>query len=100
MTGRRVHLEQIIGRIVRDADGKRVGRLQEVRGELRGDELELVEFHLGRAALLHRIGVPALKLLGIRRLPEPIRIPWERMDLSDPDHPKFDGSRDELKKRR
>jgi sporulation protein YlmC with PRC-barrel domain len=100
MTARRVHLERIIGRIVRDVDGKRVGRLQDVRGELRGEELELVEFHLGGAAILHRIGVPALKLLGIRPLPEPIRIPWDRMDLSDPEHPRFDGSRDELTKRR
>ena len=99
MTARRVHLERLIGRIVRDVDGKRIGRLQDVRGELRGEELELVEFHLGRAAILHRIGIPALKLVGFRKLPEPIRIPWEKLNLSDPDNPRFDGRRDELKKR-
>jgi len=99
MSGRRVHLERLIGRIVRDVDGKSVGRLQDVRGELRGEELELVEFHIGHAAILHRIGITALKLVGIPMLPEPTRIPWERMDLSDPDNPRFDGSRDELKKR-
>ena len=100
MTVRRVHLDRIMGRIVRDVDGRRVGRVQEVRAEWRGEELELVEFHLGGTALLHRIGLPALRLVGVRFDPEPIRIPWDRMDLSDPEHPRFDGSRDDLQKRR
>jgi len=82
----RVYVDELIGRLVRDADGAVVGRIFDVRAEERDGALEIVEFHVGAAAMLQRAGLSLLRVVGIERL-EPRKIPWDRLDLSDPRHP-------------
>lgn len=82
----RVYVDELIGRVVKDAEGNAVGRIFEVRAEETNGELVIVEYHLGTAAMLERAGLTLLRVVGIDRL-EPKKIPWDRLDISDPRHP-------------
>ena len=81
-----VYVDELIGRIVRDGDGNVVGRIFEIRAEEREGVLEIVEYHVGTAAMLERVGLSLLRVVGVERM-EPKTIPWDRLDLSDPRRP-------------
>lgn len=96
-----INVELLIGRKVVDSDGKKVGRIEEISAE-RGDESCAVEaYYVGTRALLVRIaqwaapsgasGYIESKML------RPFRIPWDQMDLSDPERPRTTVSRDQLR---
>ena len=91
MSTHRIRLDDLVGRKVRDAQGCIVGRLFEMRAEERDGELVVVEYFLGAHALAVRVGLSFLDLVGIER-PKPRRIPWDRLDISDPDAPRLLGS--------
>ncbi len=97
-----VKLELLLGRRVVDVDGVRVGRIEEVLAEREGDELLVTEFHVGTYGLLERlsifhIGTGLLRYLGGHAMSaKPHRIPWEKIDLSDPEHPRLTCSIAEL----
>jgi hypothetical protein len=82
----------VVGRVVHDRNGTRIGRIHDVRGELNGSELEIVEYLLGAAALWQRIGITALRLIGVPHEPHPKRIPWDQIDISDPEKPIYLGN--------
>jgi sporulation protein YlmC with PRC-barrel domain len=86
MKTRKVHLERLLGRQVRDTEGARVGRILSVRAERQGQECLIREYHLGAAALMARLGLSALRLAGWPRR-KPLVVPWDLLDLSDPDRP-------------
>ena len=105
---RELLLSNLIGRQVRDADGLKVGRIEELLARIElhehGNDYVVVEFHVGAYGLLEALtgGVFAQKLVqrmgsvvGYRRF----RIPWEWMDLSDPLHPRLNHTRAELEAR-
>ena len=79
-----VHLERLAGREVLDADGNHAGRLAEVHGEEQGKECVITHYTLVRgnrfAFYLHE--------LGLRRR-HTFRVPWEELDLSDPERPRL-----------
>jgi len=86
MAVREVHLQQLLGAVVRDRQGQRIGRLEEVRAEARGAHLEVVEWHLGSYALFERlsawrIGRAVLNVLGAAG--KAYRVPWDKLDLKD-----------------
>ena len=96
-----VHVERLLGRRVRDIDGAVVGRIEELRAETVDGELVVIEFHLGPAALLERIGRFALKLPFLALLPVPkwaYRVGWAFIDLADPDRPVLRCSRHDLRR--
>lgn len=91
-----VLLSDILGRTVFDADGQKIGRLEEMRAEIEllpdGVDYVIVEYHVGAFGSFEALGGGkfARQLL---RLLDPVvkcrrfRIPWEWMDLSDPTRP-------------
>jgi hypothetical protein len=86
MAVREVHLQQLLGALVRDRQGQRIGRLEEVRAEPRGAHLEVVEWHLGSYALFERlsawrIGRAVLNVFGAAG--KAYRVPWDKLDLKD-----------------
>jgi len=95
-----VHLELLLGCAVRDPDGKKAGRILEVRVEPEGEDRVVSEYLLGAAALRARLGLTAGRLFGwpVRR--EPLRIPWDLLDLRDPKKPRLKCTVDELKARK
>jgi hypothetical protein len=95
-----IHLELLLGRRVIDPDGEVAGRIEEVRASLHGEELLVDEYLLGPHALMERLSAsfasfPVLGSLGRRR--RPVKIPWNRLDLSDPEHPRLLCTLNELK---
>jgi hypothetical protein len=84
-----VHFELLLGRVVRDPDGKKAGRILAVRAESEGEDCVVTEYLLGAAALRTRLGLTAKRLFGwpVRR--EPLCIPWDLLDLRNPKKPRL-----------
>ena len=88
-----VNVELLIGRRVYDADGKNLGRIEEILAVEKGDDLVVSEYHVGTYGLFERLsgyhfGVGLLRFLGARaHVKDPKRIPWQELDLSDPERP-------------
>jgi len=86
-------VELLIGRKVLDEDGKTIGRIEEVLAIEKGEELVVSEYHVGKYGLKERLsvyhfGVGLLRFLGARaHVRDPKRIPWQELDLSDPQRP-------------
>lgn len=102
MATREVHLELLLGKRVLNPKGKPVGRIEEVRAEQQGDEWFVHEYLIGTAALLERlsawrIGLGILRLLGARKIHGGYSVPWDKLDLTDPEKPRLLCPLDELK---
>jgi sporulation protein YlmC with PRC-barrel domain len=87
-----INVELLLGRQVSDAEGRKVGRIQELRCD-RQDRDCLVESYLvGFSGLMHRLNAwPAWSFS--RLFPRISRyavyeIPWDQMDLSNPEKPR------------
>ena len=96
---REIRLDDLMGRVVHDADGARVGRIEELRAEWRGDECVVLEFHIGASALFERLGggrfwSACVRLCGGGSTPHVV--PWQHMDLRDVTHPRLTCRRSEL----
>jgi sporulation protein YlmC with PRC-barrel domain len=97
-----VHLEQLIGTRVIDADGARIGPIEEVIAEEQNDEWVIKEYVVGRVALIDRLSARVLSQQVLRffgaKTHDGYRVPWEQMDLSDPLRPRLRCAKQELKK--
>jgi hypothetical protein len=93
MVPREVRVELLLGREVVDRNGRPVGRIEEIQASWEGDRCLVQEFHLGPHALAERFS--ALPLVSHllhafgRKLHRPLRVGWQAMDLSDPEHPRL-----------
>jgi hypothetical protein len=94
MATRELHLELLLNTCVLDENGHCIGRIEEVRAARQGDSWVVTEYLVGSAALLERfsawgIGLSVLRLLGGSKLPSGKRIPWDKLDLSEPAKPRL-----------
>jgi hypothetical protein len=99
---RELRVESLLGHHLRGANGKSLGRIEEIVAEIRGTDWIVVEVHVGRGALLERLTeltslVPIVSALQ-HRLGERRRIPWDRLDFSDPSHPRATVRHEELER--
>jgi hypothetical protein len=93
MSAREAHLELLLGRVVRDAEGASLGRLEEVRAVEHQGELRVSQYLVGHYGLAARLSSASarralLQLLGVPGRKAGYAIPWSWMDLSDPLHPR------------
>jgi hypothetical protein len=95
VSGREVKVEQLVGRIVRDAAGHRVGRLCEIVARKDGAGFVVSGYIVGPVAWIHRFAVAGLGLR-MRGLGRVYRVAWDQMDLSDPLKPRLSCARGEL----
>jgi hypothetical protein len=105
MSRREVRLHHLVGRTVHDADGCRIGRIQELLAEIElhehGNEYVVREFHIGAFGMFEALtgsrfaqhAMQALEWLTRYRV---YAVPWELMDLSDPERPRVTRSLREL----
>lgn len=91
-----VRLEQMLGRVVRDADGRRIGRLEEVRAVSKEGEWVVTECHIGAAALLERLA--GRVLLIPRFFHRGYKATWDQMDWTRPRDLRTLCRRDELRR--
>jgi hypothetical protein len=93
MSTPKIHFELLLGKMVRDPEGVGVGRIFSAHAEIEGAECVLREFLLGPGALLARFGLPLGRW-------QPVRVPWDLLDIADPEHPRLRCSAAELAGRR
>jgi hypothetical protein len=91
----------LIGKVVRDPAGRRAGRIEEARATNSPEGCFIAEYLLGRQGLMARLSIADasmlfLRPLGARRSGSGRRVPWDRMDLTDPKRPKLRCSIEEL----
>jgi hypothetical protein len=98
MSDHEIRLSDVIGRVVRDLDGHSIGRLEEMRAEIelhdRGNDYVVVEFHVGAYGALEALAGARFARHVLQRLGRLVgyrvrRVPWTRMDLSDPRRPRI-----------
>jgi sporulation protein YlmC with PRC-barrel domain len=100
---REIHIYEFLGRKVHDADGKYCGALEEIEVE-RGDESCIVKnYFVQERGLVDRITAWALadslrKVIPVREESKPYRVPWDKMDLTDPEHPRITVPKSELQR--
>jgi hypothetical protein len=101
MPGKPIAVENLLSRKVRDPSGRSAGRIEEIRATPSKDALLVYQYDLGPAALLERLAVglhvfPMLRKIGVGPEHRGRCVPWEKMDLSDPQHPRTTCMREEL----
>lgn len=89
-----VNVELLVGTQVHDLDGKKVGRIQELRADSRGDNCVVESYLIGASALIERLSAwtlvrPIGRALHARKVYSLYEVPWQEMDLSDPKKPKL-----------
>ncbi|AZO28703.1 MULTISPECIES: hypothetical protein [unclassified Mesorhizobium] len=89
-----VNLEHLTGRRVFSERGKSIGYVEEIIAEQDGDDLVVTEFHVGIFAAFERlsastIGTALLDFFALRRRDGLYRIPWDKLDISDPARPRL-----------
>jgi hypothetical protein len=89
-----VHFDRIVGRLVRDADGAKLGRLADVVAQKEDGEVVVASYIVAPRAWVHRCAVPWVGTLW--RFAWFYRVTWDQMDLSDPQHPRATCGRDDL----
>ena len=92
-----LRLEALLGRRVRDRNGRVVGRLEEFRARREGEHWVVTEYDIGPAALLERLAARHLGMPWPGRV-RGYRATWNQVDISDPDRPILTCGVDELKK--
>lgn len=92
-----VRLDRLIGRKVRMANNRRLGRLEECRAERRGNSWVVTEWVIGSAGLLERLGFGVRMILGMRA-GRGFVARWDQLDLSDPDRPRLTCEIEELRR--
>src|SRR5581483_11957590 len=105
MTLRRskVHLELLLSKKVLDQCGRPIGRIEDVHAESIGDDLVVKEYLVGPHALIERFAITIkvhsiLKKLGLLRPIQRYKIPWDNLDLTNPDSPRLIGDVSKLTK--
>jgi sporulation protein YlmC with PRC-barrel domain len=73
-------LERLLGKVVVDSVGRKVGRLEEVIATREG---LIEEYVLGREGLWERLGVVGLSMIFLGRKRKGCHVPWEKMDLRE-----------------
>ena len=101
---REVPFESLIGRRVCDANGESIGRIEDICAGDVGGELAVRFFLVGPFGAASRllatnVLLRVLRLLGISTDDASYIVPWEAMDLSDPEHPRAHRVKAELERR-
>jgi hypothetical protein len=102
MARREIRIEELLGARILDAQGQRVGRIEEMRAEHGGARCEITGYVIGLAGLLERLSLgrvarwllPALGLAASKRC----FIPWDALDLSDPRRPRLHKPLEEVRR--
>lgn len=93
----KIHVELLLGRRVHDVNGRVVGHIRALAAVREGAFCYVTEFHLGTAALLERLGISSARMIGLPIRREPLRVPWQLLDLSDPERPRLTVAREQLR---
>jgi hypothetical protein len=83
-----LRLDRLLGRQVRTANHRRLGRIEEFRAERRGAEWVVTGYVIGATGLLERLGMGVRLILGMRGIGGYVAR-WDQLDLTNPDRPRI-----------
>lgn len=97
-----VNVELLLGTKVYDANGEKVGRIEEFRAEEDGQSCRVETYLVGASALIDRLSAwtlvrPIKRVLRARRILSVYEVPWQEMDLTDPKRPRLRVPKNELR---
>ena len=100
MARQEIHVELLLGEKVFALNGLPIGRLEEIRTEIKRGHFFVSEFLVGNYAMFERLaawrtGRALLRLMGVVRR-QGYRVRWDQIDLSDVRHPRLLCEVDEL----
>jgi hypothetical protein len=87
---------RMLGRQVLARNNQPMGRLEELRTEKRGRDWVVVEYVIGAAGLLERLGVGLELVVG--RAGGGYVARWDQLDISDPERPRLTCGVEELRR--
>ena len=98
---RRVTVQQLLGRKVKDPSGRAAGRIEEILATWDGRTWTVQAYLLGRGGLADRLSIAGFSSFFVDTLggygnPASKKVRWDQMDLSDPHHPCLKCPVDEL----
>jgi len=99
------NIELLLGAKVYDANGEKVGRIEEFRADEDGDACRIEAYLIGASALVERLAAwtlirPVKRALKTRHIYSVFEVPWQDMDLSDPKRPRLRVARKDLQRAR
>jgi hypothetical protein len=91
---REIRFDELVGRVVRSAAGRPIGRIEDLRARPEGEDYvvhEVLIRDLGPMPKLVSLAaqLPTLQALGLLRHPRRRAIPWSWLDLTNPERPRF-----------
>jgi sporulation protein YlmC with PRC-barrel domain len=97
-----INVELLLGTKVRDVDGEDVGRIEEFHVQRDETSCRVDAYLVGASAVIERLSAwslvrPIKKLLHSRKLLTVYEVPWQDMDLTDPQHPKLRTAKRDLR---
>ena len=95
-TGGELRVERMLGRQVLARNNQPMGRLEEFRAEKQGRDWVVVEYVIGAAGLLERLGVGVKMLVG--RAGGGYVARWDQLDVTDPERPRLTCGVEELRR--
>lgn len=94
MSGK-VHVELLLGCRVLDVNDRVVGRIRSIHARRRGRDCVVEEYRIGPAAFLEGLGISTARMFGFQ-WGKPLCIPWQKLDLTDPEKPRLRCAKEEL----
>jgi PRC-barrel domain len=96
------NIELLVGAKVYDANGEKVGRIEEIRAEEDGDACRIEAYLIGASALVDRLSAwtlvrPIERALKTRNIYSVFEVRWQEMDLSDPKRPRLKVAKKDLR---
>lgn len=107
MSTRVVALDDLVGRVVHDADGRRIGRIEELDAEIEleggGNGYVVTRFGVGHWGPFDAIARGRIVQQFVRRIARATSyvrydVPWDWMDLADLAHPRVTRPERELRR--
>ena len=96
-----VHVELLLGTKVVDANGEKVGRIEEFRADQDGSSCRIESYMIGASALVERLSawtlVRPIKRALRGRVYSVFEVHWQDMDLSNPKKPKLKVAKADLR---
>mgnify|MGYP001556029193 CR=1 FL=1 len=102
---RELRINDIVGRMVYDVEGRKVGRIEEMLAvielEEHGNDYVVAEYHVGAYGLLEAFTGSRFAQKMVQRLHPVVRyrrfrIPWDWMDLTNPERPTINRRRSDI----
>jgi len=96
-----LRVELLLGRRVQALNGRVIGRIEEIQTEGSDDACYVTEYLVGTFAYFERFAAWSMMRSPLKLFPQSkrgggLRVRWDQLDLTDPNHPKLRCKVDEL----